>query len=323
MCVFVCAYRELREMESEGDTQASGSSAARVDWAEAFKSPEFCAGLAEAIAKVIGTRAASSSQVTDLEQLGDVCPSAMSSATTTGTHSSREGMLTVPSFIGVSESVSLSQSRTTGQGVYTKTMEPPLTLPTVSSGPSPGLNQAFILGPGRPPIPAKLVAQILAYKFVEMSDFIPENLETPTTGTPSFIIDGCSIVPTTSSSRKRSEVNDILTWVECFNSYITVLTAFRPERSRDLLTYMALIIRIAKQFPGRCWYNYDRAYRLEAAASNSKNWSQIHSDLYHYHTSVAFQSAPPQVSRNREPRGDQSSPIVCKSWNLGACTSPR
>ena len=147
-------------------------------------------------------------------------------------------------------------------------MESPLTLPTVSSGPSPGLNQAFILGPGRPPIQAKLVAQILAYKFVEMSDFIPENLETPTTGTPSFIIDGCSIVPTTSSSRKRCEVSDILTWVKCFNSYIKVLAAFRPERSGDLLTYMAQIIRIAKQFPGRCWYYYDRAYRLEAAPSN-------------------------------------------------------
>ena len=99
MCVFVCAYPELREMESERDTQASGSSAATVDWAEAFKSPEFCAGLAEAIAKLMRTRAASSSQVTDLEQLGDVCPSAMSSATTTGTHSSREGMLINCSFV--------------------------------------------------------------------------------------------------------------------------------------------------------------------------------------------------------------------------------
>ena len=311
--MFVCTYRELREMESEGDTQASGSSAATVDWAEAFKSPKFCAGLAEAMAKLMGTRAASSSQVTDLEQLGDVCPSAMSSATTTGTHSSREGMLTVPYFTGVSESVSLSQSRTTGQGDYHTTVEPPLTLPTVSSGPSPGLNQAFIFGPGRPPIPEKLVAQMLVYKFVEMSDFISENLETPTTGTPSFIIDGCSIVPTTSSSRKRSEVSDILTWVQCFNSYITVVTALRPERSQYLLTYMALIIRIAKQFPERCWCNYDRAYRLEPAASNSKNCSQIHSDLCHYHMSVAFQSAPPQVSRTREPRGDQSSPIVWKS----------
>ena len=78
---------------------------------------------------------------------------------------------------------------------------------------------------------------------------------------------------------------------------------------------MALIIRIAKQFPGRCWYNYDR----EAVASNSKNWSHIHSDFYLYHTSVAFQSTPPQASRNRKPLGDHSSQIACKSWNLVAC----
>ena len=81
----------------------------------------------------------------------------MSSAATIEMHSSSEGMLTAPSFIGVSESMSLSQSRTTGQSDYTTTVEPPLALPTVSSGHSPGLNQAFILGPGRPPIPAKVI----------------------------------------------------------------------------------------------------------------------------------------------------------------------
>ena len=108
-------------MESEGDTQAHGSS---VDWAEAPKSPEFCTCLAEAIAKVIGTRAANCSQVTDLEQLGDVSPSAMSSAAT-GTHSSSEGMLTAPSFIGVSESMSSAQSRATGQSDYSTTVMPP------------------------------------------------------------------------------------------------------------------------------------------------------------------------------------------------------
>ena len=66
-------------------------------------------------------------------------------------------MLTAPSFIGVSESMSLSQSRATGQSDSTTTVEPPPALQTVPSGPSPGFNQAFILGPGRPPIPAKLV----------------------------------------------------------------------------------------------------------------------------------------------------------------------
>ena len=80
---------------------------------------------------------------------------------------------------------------------------------------------------------------------------------------------------------------------------------------------MALIIRIAKQFPGRCWYNYDRAFRLQAAASNLLNWSQINSDLYHYHTSVSVQTSRPQISRTREPRGNQNASIACKSWNTG------
>ena len=85
---------------------------------------------------------------------------------------------------------------------------------------------------------------------------------------------------------------------------------------------MVLIICIAKQFPGRCWYNYDRAFRLHAAASSLTNWSQMNSDLYHYHTSVAVQtSTPPSSGRHREPRGDQHATTICKSWNSGACSS--
>ena len=134
---------------------------------------------------------------------------------------------------------------------------------------------------GAPPIPVKLLMQILAYKFTEMADLLPDNLRNPTSEIPSFLIEGCSIVPTTNMpSQKKSDVHDILTWVECFNSYIAVITLLRSERARDLLAYMALVIRIAKQFPGQCWYNYDRAFRLQAAASNLINWAQINSDLY-------------------------------------------
>ena len=48
-----------------------------------------------------------------------------------------------------------------------------------------------------------------------MSDLIPENLESPSVDLPSFTIEGHSIVPTTTTaSRKKNEVYDILTWVE-------------------------------------------------------------------------------------------------------------
>ena len=85
---------------------------------------------------------------------------------------------------------------------------------------------------------------------------------------------------------------------------------------------MTLVGRITKQFPERCWFNYDRAYRFEAATSNSKNWSQIHADLYHYHTSVAVKPTQPQASQNRKPHGSQNSMIPRKSWNSGAYSSP-
>ena len=99
-------------------------------------------------------------------------------------------------------------------------------------------------------------ATVLAYKFIELTDLLPDNLENPSPEIPSFLIEGRSIVPTTTTSlRKRGDIHDIVTWVECFNSYIAVITSFRPERARDLLAYISLIIRIAKQFPGRCWYN--------------------------------------------------------------------
>ena len=179
----------------------------------------------------------------------------------------------------------------------------------VASAIGSNCTQAFILGSGRPPVPAKLVSQILTGKFIELSELIPENLAPPTTESTSFTIEGRSIVPTTTSSRKKTEISDILTWVECFNSYISVITAFHLERVRDLLAYMALIMRLAKQFPGLCWYTYDRAYRLEAAASNSKNWSQINADLYHYHTSVAAKPMQAQATRYGEPRGDPRSMI--------------
>lgn len=47
----------------------------------------------------------------------------------------------------------------------------------LSSGSS--VEKAFILGPGRAPIPAKLVTQITLHKFIELSELIPENLEDP------------------------------------------------------------------------------------------------------------------------------------------------
>ena len=46
---------------------------------------------------------------------------------------------------------------------------PTIGTPTIQGG----LSDAFILGPGCPPIPAEIVSQILTNKFVEMSGSFP------------------------------------------------------------------------------------------------------------------------------------------------------
>lgn len=136
-----------------------------------------------------------------------------------------------------------------------------------------------------------------------MADILPENLEAPKTESPSFTIEGCSIVPVTKvTARKKQEVSDILTWVECFASCVAVVSTSFPGRSRNLLAYMALIIRMAKRYSGMCWYNYDRAFRLEAAASNLRDWSQMKPDLYGYHTSIGL-GVPRHKGRGVAKRG--------------------
>ena len=72
---------------------------------------------------------------------------------------------------------------------------------------------------------------------------------------------------TSPGARKKGEVTNTLAWVECFNSYTAVIASFHPHRARDLLAYMALIIRLAKRFPGRCC-----AFRLEAAVSKAQDF---------------------------------------------------
>ena len=97
-----------------------------------------------------------------------------------------------------------------------------------------------------PTYPGKIGNVNVSVQVYRTSGLAPRQFRKPFT----FLIESRSIVPTnTTSSRKRGDIHDIITWVECFNSYIAVITSFRPEQARDLLAYVALIIRIAKRFP--------------------------------------------------------------------------
>ena len=124
-----------------------------------------------------------------------------------GHGASTAGMLSnlyAPLFMNISGSTSMPQLSAT-------ITEIPPSVPSRALPPVGSLHQAFILGPGRPTIPAKLVLQILTSKFIEMSNLTPENLLATSTEVPSFVIKGRSIVATTTASQhKKTGALDVL-----------------------------------------------------------------------------------------------------------------
>lgn len=313
----------------------SGSS---IAWGSAFKSPEFISGLQNAMSQVLRQFQAPVERVAELERMGN--PTAgvtTSSARPEGqvgdeprSHFQNPGMFTAPSFVASTSYAEDAQAIPVMRGAASllhQNLEP-TTLLTSGTLLNSSPESAFILGPGRAPIPAKLVKRILSHEYIEMSELIPENLEDPPSEAMVLTLEGSTVVPKPNAS-KKGVIADILTWVECFNSYITVLTSACPSRSRDLLAYMALIIRTAKRFGGTAWQEYDRAYRREAAASNLRDWSEMRPDLFNYHTSFVNRTVPPrseskqpiQRSFRNEPQGRPSAKQLCISWNAGFCSS--
>ena len=123
--------------------------------------------------------------------------------------------------------------------------------PVIRNGvPNSGLHSPFSLGPGHTPIPAKLVSKILTGQYVEFSDLNPENLDMPEQPQQCVTIAGQYVIPSPSAHPQKKGVDNIVTWVECFVSYMSVITAHMPHRSRDLLAHLSLILRTSKRFGG-------------------------------------------------------------------------
>ena len=201
----------------------------------------------------------------------------------------------------------------------------PIVSPSLVSTPGavsspPGLHQPFVVGPGCSPVPAKLVTQIVGGKFVDLSDLIAANL-VESENDPQLVLDGRIVLTSTPAKRNRRRVEDIATWTEAFSIYNLVLVSHFPHRSRDLLQYQLLILSTYRQFKGRAWLTYDKAFREHAAASKLTDWSVLHGQLYAFHTAGSVPRSPAQANDSSEPSGSSTNGDVCRSWNRGQCSS--
>ena len=160
----------------------------------------------------------------------------------------------VPTFVSTflpptpSHSLSISSMATTSS---LESVSSAATLPeaNISSATSlPVLNQPFIVGPGFSPVPAKVVGQVVAGKFIDLGDLLPSTVASAEPE-PQLLFDGRLVLTSTPKKPKR-RVEDITTWMEAFSVYCLIMISFFPHRSRDLLQYKLLILRTYRQFSG-------------------------------------------------------------------------
>ena len=127
------------------------------------------------------------------------------------------------------------------------------------------------LSDGLVTVPKKLAEKIWRWEFVELGELLPESaVGKAEDNTPNPLALG----------RRRRQVTDIHTWIQCFASYVSVMSMRFPEAVPDLLAYMIAIMRASREFSGLAWAQYDAAYRHHAANNNIRRWSQINSSLY-------------------------------------------
>ena len=179
---------------------------------------------------------------------------------------------------------------------------------------SPLLDQAFVVGPGFSPVPAKIVVQIVAGKFIDLNELLAVNLVQK---------DG-QLVLTSQPKTQRWRIEDIASWMEAFAIFSLILVSHFPHRWKDLMQYQLLILRTYRHFSGRVWLDYDRSFREHAAATHLTNWSLMNTELFNFHTagSSVRSSSLAQSHESPEPPGSSSATVVCKSWNRGCCTAP-
>ena len=227
----------------------------------------------------------------------------------------------VPSFVSTFASPSMSAfSSASAYNLPTGATRDVADRPAVHA--SPVVDQPVVVGPGFSPVPAKLVAQIVAGKYVDLSELLAVNL-VQKDPEPQLLLDG-RLVLTSQPKKQRRRIEDIASWMEAFAIFSLILVSSFPHRWKDLMQYQLLILRTYRHFSGRVWLAYDQAFREHAAATRLTDWSAMNVQLFNFHAAGSSVRSSSLATSNEspEPPGSSSSVILCKSWNKGRCTAP-
>ena len=166
-------------------------------------------------------------------------------------------------------------------------------------------------------------------------------------------------VSSANPAKLRREIPDLLSWVQCFGTYMAVVTSKYPERMRQLLAYQTLMVREARRCGGKGWLAYDSYFRQQVVGDEKADWSRLNQSLYavtfiaqgerekgrscsvclesdHSDEHCALYSPPVKLTNTAKRSGAERSPadpreassqsrgkgasrMACFAWNQGDC----
>ena len=225
------------------------------------------------------------------------------------------------------------------------------------ASPQLSTSTGFVLSSAAGPLLAKLVERAKSGQFVEMREFLVDNIR---------LMDrlestqAAGLLPIHLLHRPRLwEVTSPLTWAYCFMAYVAVRTC--NPLAQDMLAYARLVLGEAQRHGGLGWIDFDWAVQQLKAIDPSKPWnfldSGLHSTMILGHSSgnivhcvhcfesdhssaqcalAFFESLPAAVqtsqggvtsvaacNSSRTPyRRPEPMPHICVSWNKGTCIFP-
>ena len=135
---------------------------------------------------------------------------------------------------------------------------------------TPVTTHSLYIGGRLPPIPQKLIRCIQDGHFINMAELLPDNLEATNSTDDDHTTTKC----------KHQEVTQIMDWIQCFSTYIAVVSRAKPDRVVDLIAYLNLIINGQRRFQDFNWASYDRQFRQKAAATSALQWGTTEGTLW-------------------------------------------
>ena len=122
-------------------------------------------------------------------------------------------------------------------------------------------------------------------------------------------------------------------WALAFSTFAALFAQGTPERAPALMTYMAIILRMARQGRPGMWVRYDQAFRQAAALDPTLQWDRRETDIWlsalSEDNSLGHMGPPLPPGRMLPPPAmgisDSSLrpvPEICIRWNWGTCIPP-